>query len=100
MDSAFLQYLISKTLAKSASVHLLFAFEYVIQARSSTPVSIIKCNLREALLPIPKDGVTLIGGMVGIPQLCFKCARCHTYFLNTASCVMPVLLPNFSHDAP
>ncbi|BDA48217.1 probable E3 ubiquitin-protein ligase synoviolin at N-terminal half [Coccomyxa sp. Obi] len=32
VDSAFLQYLIGKTLAKSASVHLLFAFEYIIQA--------------------------------------------------------------------
>lgn len=32
MDSAFLKYLVSKTLEKSASVHLLFAFEYVILA--------------------------------------------------------------------
>lgn len=32
IDSAFLQYTISKTLKRSASVHLLFGFEYVIQA--------------------------------------------------------------------
>lgn len=32
IDSAFLQYTVGKTLQRSASVHLLFAFEYVIQA--------------------------------------------------------------------
>ena len=32
VDSLFLQYLVHKTLEKSASVHLLFAFEYVILA--------------------------------------------------------------------
>ena len=32
VDSIFLQYLVGKTLEKSASVHLLFAFEYVILA--------------------------------------------------------------------
>ena len=32
IDSAFLKYLVSKTLEKSASVHLLFSFEYVILA--------------------------------------------------------------------
>lgn len=32
IDAAFLQYTVSRTLAHSASVHLLFAFEYVIQA--------------------------------------------------------------------
>ena len=32
IDAAFLQYTVSKTMAHSASVHLLFAFEYVIQA--------------------------------------------------------------------
>lgn len=32
VDAAFLQYTVSRTLAHSASVHLLFAFEYVIQA--------------------------------------------------------------------
>ncbi|KAK9804312.1 hypothetical protein WJX72_006270 [[Myrmecia] bisecta] len=32
IDSAFLQYTIGRTLRRSASVHLLFAFEYVIQA--------------------------------------------------------------------
>ena len=32
VDSAFLKYLVSKTLEKSASVHLLFSFEYVILA--------------------------------------------------------------------
>lgn len=37
VDSAFLQYLIGKTLAKSASVHLLFAFEYIIQVPASQP---------------------------------------------------------------
>ena len=31
IDSLFLQFTISKTLERSASVHLLFAFEYVIQ---------------------------------------------------------------------
>lgn len=35
VDSAFLQYLIGKTIAKSASVHLLFAFEYIIQVCGS-----------------------------------------------------------------
>ena len=32
VDSVFLQYLVGKTLEKSASVHLLFAFEYIILA--------------------------------------------------------------------
>ena len=32
VDSLFLQYLVHKMLEKSASVHLLFAFEYVILA--------------------------------------------------------------------
>jgi len=32
IDLAFLQYTVAKTLQRSASVHLLFAFEYVIQA--------------------------------------------------------------------
>ena len=32
IDLAFLQYTVGKTLQRSASVHLLFAFEYVIQA--------------------------------------------------------------------
>ncbi|CAL5228388.1 g11511 [Coccomyxa viridis] len=32
IDSAFLKYLVGKTLEKSASVHLLFSFEYVILA--------------------------------------------------------------------
>lgn len=32
IDSALLKYLVGKTLEKSASVHLLFAFEYVILA--------------------------------------------------------------------
>lgn len=31
VDCLFLQFTISKTLERSASVHLLFAFEYVIQ---------------------------------------------------------------------
>ena len=33
IDAAFLQLTVSKTLQRSASVHLLFAFEYVIQVR-------------------------------------------------------------------
>lgn len=40
MDSAFLQYTISKTLKRSASVHLLFGFEYIIQASIIVSVSI------------------------------------------------------------
>ncbi len=32
VDLSFLQYTVSKTLARTASVHLLFAFEYLIQA--------------------------------------------------------------------
>ncbi len=32
MDSAFLQFTVAQTLQRTASVHLLFAFEYVIQA--------------------------------------------------------------------
>ena len=31
-DAAFLQYSLAKTMLRTASVHLLFAFEYVIQA--------------------------------------------------------------------
>ena len=31
IDASFLQYTVSKTLERSASVHLLFSFEYVIQ---------------------------------------------------------------------
>ena len=33
VDAAFLQLTVGKTLQRSASVHLLFAFEYVIQVR-------------------------------------------------------------------
>ena len=32
IDSAFLQFTVAQTLQRTASVHLLFAFEYVIQA--------------------------------------------------------------------
>jgi len=32
VDSAFLQFTVAQTLQRTASVHLLFAFEYVIQA--------------------------------------------------------------------
>lgn len=31
IDASFLQYTVAKTLQRSASVHLLFSFEYVIQ---------------------------------------------------------------------
>ena len=37
MDCAFLQYLGARILERAASVHLLFAFEYVIQVRSEVP---------------------------------------------------------------
>jgi hypothetical protein len=36
IDSAFLQFLVARTLQRSASVHLLFAFEYVILVSFST----------------------------------------------------------------
>lgn len=82
VDSAFLQYLIGKTLAKSASVHLLFAFEYIIQARTRTPVSIVRHNvqgghfaLRIGFIETNAD-VILIGGIVGMAELWFKCLRC------------------------
>ena len=56
VDSAFLQYLIGKTLAKSASVHLLFAFEYIIQARDSLPRSCTKHTVRGLLLHVSRPG--------------------------------------------
>lgn len=34
VDAAFLQLTVGKTLQRSASAHLLFAFEYVIQVRA------------------------------------------------------------------
>lgn len=37
IDAAFLQLTVGKTLQRSASVHLLFAFEYVIQVTPSPP---------------------------------------------------------------
>jgi len=40
VDTAFLQSTISKTMQKSASVHLLFGFEYVILASIVVSVSI------------------------------------------------------------
>ena len=43
IDSAFLQYTVGKTLQRSASVHLLFAFEYVIQASVVLSTAIKYC---------------------------------------------------------
>lgn len=40
VDTQFLQFTINKTLQKSASVHLLFGFEYVILASTVVSVSL------------------------------------------------------------
>jgi hypothetical protein len=69
VDSIFLKYLVGKTLEKSASVHLLFAFEYVILA-SATVSTFLKYTLSmiDAWLEVSYlqlSGLTPLSGPTG-----------------------------------
>lgn len=44
IDSAFLQFTVGKVLQRSASVHLLFAFEYVIQVQPHKLLNAVRCT--------------------------------------------------------
>lgn len=51
IDAAFLQLTVSKTLQRSASVHLLFAFEYVIQVCFAMVFSLAPAASSAAIIP-------------------------------------------------
>ena len=76
VDTRFLQFTIDKTLQKSASVHLLFGFEYVILA--STVVSVfLKYSLSLADTYFEGRWENKVSWMPGSESMS-RCKRYHT----------------------
>ena len=94
IDSAFLQFTVAQTLQRTASVHLLFAFEYVIQA-SIIISTFCKYMLAAIDRCVPSNpGLHIrVQGMLGGPLALIL----HASLVTFGSCMLIVVLQNLAH---